>query len=113
MRLNEKGYYFTVLMYGLFSAISLQKSVRERLEGIQVNVLRAVLVLADGRSLERDGVPAEPVRRGDGAEERARRGGVAARSSLINPLATRWLAIVPHARTTLRVHPWNPIAAPE
>ena len=36
MPLNEKGYYFTVLMYGLFSAISLQKSVRDRLEGISV-----------------------------------------------------------------------------
>jgi uncharacterized membrane protein YiaA len=36
MPLNEKGYYFTVLMYGLFSAISLQKSVRDRLEGIPV-----------------------------------------------------------------------------
>ena len=36
MPLNEKGYYFTVLMYGLFSAISLQKSVRDRLEGIAV-----------------------------------------------------------------------------
>ena len=39
MQLNEKGYYFTVLMYGLFSAISLQKSVRDRLEGIQVTGL--------------------------------------------------------------------------
>ncbi len=36
MLLNEKGYYFTVLMYGLFSAISVQKSVRDRLEGIPV-----------------------------------------------------------------------------
>ncbi|SHK90417.1 inner membrane protein YiaA [Hymenobacter psychrotolerans] len=36
MLLNEKGYYFTVLMYGLFSAISLQKSVRDQLEGIPV-----------------------------------------------------------------------------
>lgn len=36
MQLNEKGYYFTVLMYGLFSAISLQKSVRDREEGIPV-----------------------------------------------------------------------------
>ncbi|MBI5269901.1 MAG: hypothetical protein HY856_09520 [Burkholderiales bacterium] len=36
MPLNEKGYYFTVLMYGLFSAVSLQKSVRDRLEGIPV-----------------------------------------------------------------------------
>jgi uncharacterized membrane protein YiaA len=36
MALNEKGYYFTILMYGLFSAVSLQKSVRDKLEGIPV-----------------------------------------------------------------------------
>jgi uncharacterized membrane protein YiaA len=36
MPLSEKGYYFTVLMYGLFSAVSLQKSVRDQLEGVPV-----------------------------------------------------------------------------
>lgn len=36
MALNEKGYYFTVLMYGLFSVVSVQKSVRDRLEGVPV-----------------------------------------------------------------------------
>lgn len=36
MQLNEKGYYFTVLLFGLFSAISVQKAVRDRLEGIPV-----------------------------------------------------------------------------
>jgi uncharacterized membrane protein YiaA len=36
MQLNEKGYYFTVLMFGLFAVVSLQKSVRDRLEGIPV-----------------------------------------------------------------------------
>ncbi|WP_459212516.1 inner membrane protein YiaA [Aquimarina rhabdastrellae] len=36
MELNEKGYYFTVLLLGLFSAVSVQKSVRDRLEGIKV-----------------------------------------------------------------------------
>lgn len=36
MQLNEKGYYFTVLMFGLFAAISLQKAVRDQLEGIPV-----------------------------------------------------------------------------
>jgi uncharacterized membrane protein YiaA len=36
MLLNEKGYYFTVLMYGLFSVVSLQKGVRDRLEGLPV-----------------------------------------------------------------------------
>ncbi len=36
MNLSEKGYYFTLLMYGLFSAVSLQKTVRDRLENIPV-----------------------------------------------------------------------------
>ena len=36
MQLNEKGYYFTTLMYGLFSVVSLQKAVRDRLENIPV-----------------------------------------------------------------------------
>lgn len=39
MALNEKGYYFTVLMFGLFSVISVQKSVRDRLENIPVTDL--------------------------------------------------------------------------
>ncbi len=58
MQLNEKGYYFTVLMYGLFAAVSLQKSVRDRLEGIPVSnmyyglawvsVMLSILLLAIG-----------------------------------------------------------------
>jgi len=36
MELNEKGYYFTVLMFGLFSAISVQKAVRDQAEKIPV-----------------------------------------------------------------------------
>src|SRR5437868_11831151 len=32
----EKGYYFTVLVFGLYAAISLQKSVRDRAEGVPV-----------------------------------------------------------------------------
>jgi uncharacterized membrane protein YiaA len=36
MLLNEKGYYFTVLMFGLFGVVSLQKSVRDRLENLPV-----------------------------------------------------------------------------
>lgn len=36
MQTNEKGYYFTVLMFGLFAAISLQKAVRDQIEGIPV-----------------------------------------------------------------------------
>jgi uncharacterized membrane protein YiaA len=39
MMLNEKGYYFTILMYGLFSAVSLQKVVRDQMEGIPVTTI--------------------------------------------------------------------------
>lgn len=39
MQLNEKGYYFTVLMFGLFSAISVQKAVRDQMEGVPVTNL--------------------------------------------------------------------------
>jgi uncharacterized membrane protein YiaA len=58
MLLNEKGYYFAVLLYGLFSAVSLQKSVRDQLEGVPVTgiyyglcwfaTLSAVLLLTVG-----------------------------------------------------------------
>lgn len=34
MLLNEKGYYFTLLLYGLFSAVSLQKTVRDKEEKV-------------------------------------------------------------------------------
>ncbi|TAE32557.1 MAG: hypothetical protein EAZ91_04380 [Cytophagales bacterium] len=34
--LNEKGYYFAILILGLFAVVSVQKSVRDRLEGIPV-----------------------------------------------------------------------------
>ncbi|WP_312518295.1 inner membrane protein YiaA [Massilia sp.] len=39
MQLNEKGYYLTLLLYGLFAAISLQKTVRDRAEGVPVTGL--------------------------------------------------------------------------
>lgn len=39
MPIYEKGYYFTVLMFGLFAAVSLQKAVRDRLENIPVTNL--------------------------------------------------------------------------
>lgn len=39
MQLNEKAYYLSLLLYGLFAAISLQKSVRDRSEGIHVTGL--------------------------------------------------------------------------
>lgn len=36
MLLNEKGYYFTILLFGLFSVISVQKAVRDKMEDIPV-----------------------------------------------------------------------------
>jgi len=39
MALNEKGYYLTLLLFGLFAAVSLQKSVRDRVEDIPVSGL--------------------------------------------------------------------------
>ncbi len=58
MALNEKGYYLTLLLYGLFAAVSLQKSTRDRMEGTPVtamyfglcwmSVLSAVVLIAVG-----------------------------------------------------------------
>ncbi|HTV86030.1 MAG TPA: inner membrane protein YiaA [Dyella sp.] len=58
LALNEKGYYFVVLMFGLFSAVSIQKSVRDRADGIPVtgiymglawmSMLMALVLLAVG-----------------------------------------------------------------
>ena len=36
MTVNEKSTFFTVLMFGLFAAVSVQKSVRDREEGVPV-----------------------------------------------------------------------------
>lgn len=36
MMLSEKGYYFIGIMFGLFAVVSVQKSVRDKLEGIPV-----------------------------------------------------------------------------
>ncbi len=36
MELNEKGYYFAILVFGLYAAVSLQKAVRDKDEGIPV-----------------------------------------------------------------------------
>ena len=36
MQLNEKGFYFAVLLLGLYAAISIQKAVRDQAEGISV-----------------------------------------------------------------------------
>ncbi len=43
MQLNEKGYYLTLLLYGLFAAVSLQKTVRDKLEGVPVTGLYVAL----------------------------------------------------------------------
>lgn len=34
MALNEKGYYFTIMLFGLFAVVSLQKTVRDKMENI-------------------------------------------------------------------------------
>ena len=39
MPLVERGYYFICLMFGLFAAVSLQKSVRDRLENVPVTAI--------------------------------------------------------------------------
>jgi uncharacterized membrane protein YiaA len=39
MLASEKGFYFTVLMFGLFAVVSVQKSVRDRIEGVPVTNL--------------------------------------------------------------------------
>ncbi|GKV56462.1 MAG TPA: inner membrane protein YiaA [Pseudobacillus sp.] len=36
MELNEKGYYFVVLIFGLYASVSLQKAVRDKEEGVPV-----------------------------------------------------------------------------
>ena len=39
MQLNEKGYYFAVLVLGLFAAASYQKTVRDKYEAIPTTAL--------------------------------------------------------------------------
>ena len=36
MELNEKGYYFAILIFGVYASVSLQKAVRDKDEGIPV-----------------------------------------------------------------------------
>jgi uncharacterized membrane protein YiaA len=58
MQLNEKGYYLTLLLFGLFAAVSLQKTVRDRAEGLPVtgiyvglcwvSLIAAILLLTVG-----------------------------------------------------------------
>ena len=37
MQLNEKSFYLTVLLFALHSAVSVQKNVRDKIEGKEVN----------------------------------------------------------------------------
>ena len=54
MQLNEKGYYFAVLVLGLFSAASYQKTVRDKYEGIPTTSIYYICCVTDGRSVECD-----------------------------------------------------------
>lgn len=52
LALSEKGFYATVIMFGLFSAVSLQKAIRDRMEDIPTSPLYFGLAwLAVGSSL--------------------------------------------------------------
>ena len=46
MPLNEKGYYFAIFLFGLFSSVSLQKTVRDKAEGIPTTRIYLVLCWA-------------------------------------------------------------------
>ncbi len=46
MLLNEKGYYFAVFLFGLFSAVSVQKTVRDKMEGIQTTRIYLIICWA-------------------------------------------------------------------
>ena len=58
MELNEKGFYFAILLMGIYAVISLQKAVRDKAEEIKVSemyygiswvvVLAAILLLIIG-----------------------------------------------------------------
>lgn len=39
MELNEKGYYLIVLIFGLYAAVSLQKAVRAKEEGLPITAI--------------------------------------------------------------------------
>ncbi len=51
-QMSEKGFYFSVLVLGLYAGVSLQKAVRDKLEGIPVTAIYFGLSwLAVGTSL--------------------------------------------------------------
>lgn len=43
MALNEKGYYLIIMLYGLFSMVSLQKTIRDKAEGIKTSSMYQTL----------------------------------------------------------------------
>lgn len=43
MALNEKGYYLVIILYGLFSMVSLQKTIRDKAEGIKTSSMYQTL----------------------------------------------------------------------
>lgn len=52
MQLNEKGYYFTLLLFGLFAAVSLQKVVRDKAEELPItNIYLGLCWLAVGAAI--------------------------------------------------------------
>ena len=52
MQLNEKGYYFTLLLFGLFAAVSLQKVVRDKAEDLPItNIYYGLCWLAVGSAI--------------------------------------------------------------
>lgn len=52
MELNEKGYYLICLLFGLFSAISLQKVIRDKAEGLFVSEkYKAICIVATGAAI--------------------------------------------------------------
>lgn len=46
MQLNEKGYYFAVILLALFSSVSLQKTVRDRIENIPTSHIYYISCIA-------------------------------------------------------------------
>lgn len=52
MALNEKGYYLAVLLLGLFAVVSVQKSVRDKAEGIKTsNIYHMIAYVAVGSAI--------------------------------------------------------------
>jgi uncharacterized membrane protein YiaA len=43
MALNEKGYYLIIMLYGLFSMVSLQKTIRDKADGIKTSSMYQTL----------------------------------------------------------------------